>query len=241
MSNLHVIYRLSDNGYPKAKFEFATKEACLKNALNEFDSPNFHLLVDTTNLSDKTNQLVEWVKGLGGAHIVRHAAGSSAQSWKLAWDVAMNNLDIDKGDYVYFLEDDYLHVTSAKIALLEGLEMADYVSLYDHKDKYIPSYHGGNQFVDGSGGETTKVFLTNTSHWKLTNSTTMTFAARKQTLLEDKATWESHTMDGSHPNDFGAFIELRTLGRSLITPIPGFSTHCEPQWASPLVEWQEYV
>jgi hypothetical protein len=34
------------------------------------------------------------------------------------------------------------------------------------------------------------------------------------------------------------FLELRELGEILITPIPGFSTHGETQWLSPLINWE---
>ena len=94
------------------------------------------------------------------------------------------------------------------------------------------------RILDGDGGELTKVFVTKTCHWKLTNSTTMTFATTIEQLKKDKFVWDEFTL-GSHPNDFAAFLRLRELGRSLVTPLPGYSTHCEPQWASPLTDWSK--
>ena len=52
MSELHIFYRISDNGYKnKKKAEYITKENCLKNALETFSGKNtfFHIYVDGVN------------------------------------------------------------------------------------------------------------------------------------------------------------------------------------------------
>jgi hypothetical protein len=230
MANMiDIIYRLSDNGYSKEKFLFATKEFCLLNILQYTYHPfRFNLLVDTTNLKPETKIMVErYAKKYDFSHRLHYVtAGSSAGSWRIAWDFAMANCK----NRVYFVEDDYLHREDYHIVMQEGLDIADYVSLYDHNDKYIPASKGGNQFIDDDGGEETKVYRTTSVHWKLTNSTTMTFATEE--------IWKKWTL-GTHPHDFQAFLELRAKGRSLITPIPGYSTHCEPKWAAPGINWSD--
>jgi hypothetical protein len=138
---------------------------------------------------------------------------------------------------VYFLENDYLHAPGSEKILEEGFELgAEFVSLYDHPDKYID---GVNPHVEG-GGEVTKVFLSTSCHWKLTNSTTMTFAAKVSTLKKYEATLREYTKT-SHPHDFEMWIELREQGASLITPLPGYSTHGESAWLTPLINWTKYV
>jgi hypothetical protein len=128
-----------------------------------------------------------------------------------------------------------LHKLNSEDILKEGFDIgADYVSLYDHPDKYID---GANPFVE-SGGEITRVMLSKSCHWKLTNSTTMTFAAKVKTLKEDEEILRSFT-NGTHPHDFQMFLALRDKGRSLITPIPGYATHGETQWLSPLTNWKQ--
>ena len=234
---IDIVYRLSDNGYPKEKFKFATKEFCLLNILQYTYHPlRFNILVDTTNLKSETKDMVErYAKKYDFAHRLHYVtAGSSAGSWRVAWNFAMANCK----QRVYFVEDDYLHREDYGVALQQGLEIAEYVSLYDHNDKYIPASKGGNQFIDEDGGEVTKVFRTASAHWKLTNSTTMTFATDMKTLKEDEEIWKKWTLE-THPHDFQAFLELREKGRSLVTPIPGYSTHCEPKWATPGIDWSQ--
>ena len=111
------------------------------------------------------------------------------------------------------------------------------MSLYDHADKYIPANKGGNPLIDIDGGEITKVFRTKSTHWKLTNSTTMTFACTIEQLQQDAEVWKKYT-EGTHPHDMQIFLELRDKGRSLVTPLPGYSTHCEPSWSSPGINWE---
>jgi hypothetical protein len=206
------------------------------NAVNVFGRENIHLFVDETNLVQNTREMVtSFDNSYGFGKLTFYTGGSSAQSWRYVAEYAKQ---FDDEDVIYFLEDDYLHLNNSKEVLLEGIEIADYVSLYDHFDKYIPAIKGGNIFIDEDGGEVTKVFRTKSTHWKLTNSTTMTFATTRKQLIKDWNVWDMFTV-GSYPEDLRAFITLRDNGVSLITPIPGYSTHCIPEWASPGIDWEK--
>ena len=103
--------------------------------------------------------------------------------------------------------------------------------LYDHPDKYIASH---------DYGESTRVMKGNVCHWKMTISTTMTFAAKVSTLMEDKDIWIENT-GGSYPTDHRAFTQLREKGRTLVSPIPGYSTHGETAWLSPFRNWEMII
>ena len=96
---------------------------------------------------------------------------------------------------------------------------------------------GGNPFVK-SGGEETKILLTDFCHWKVTNSTTMTFAARVKTLKKDERVLRKFT-DGTYPFDYKMFLKLRKKGRILVSSIPGFATHGEIEWLAPLTDWSQ--
>lgn len=224
---MKILYRISDGSYKKERFQNATKQHCIQNFLTHF--PKEEVVIYADNVTDST---LEWITAIG-CEVRRTNGGSSAAGFR----VVMNDaLKLDDEDYVYFVEDDYLHLPNSRTVLLEGLSRSHYVSLYDHKDKYIPASNGGNPFIEDDGAEITKVFLTNTTHWKLTNSTTMTFATKVSILKEDSAIWTKYT-SGTYPHDLKCFLELRERGRTLTTPIPGYSTHCEPAWASPLIDW----
>jgi hypothetical protein len=120
---------------------------------------------------------------------------------------------------IYFVEDDYLHLPSAPKLLQEcsEIENADYITLYDHPDKYGPLYHNG---------EWTFIFRTASSHWRWTISTCMTFAARVKTLKEDMNTWEAWCQ-GPNPEDHRAFCHLREQQKMLAECIPGAAVHTD--------------
>ena len=86
--------------------------------------------------------------------------------------------------------------------------------------------------------EDTRVYLGEYCHFKLTNSTTMTFAAKVKTLKEDEDVLRKWTKD-THPYDFQMFMELKQRGRRLASSIPGFATHGETKFLSPLINWKQ--
>jgi len=224
---MKIFYRLSDGSYKKERFTHATKKGCLDNFLKHFLKEEVTIYAD--NVKDET---YEWLTEYG-IPILRTNGGSSAGGFRVVFEDA---LKLSSDELIYFVEDDYLHLDNARQILIEGLERADYVTLYDHIDKYIPANRGGNPFIAEDGAEDTRVFLTKSSHWKLTNSTTMTFATSVKVLIEDAGIWRKYTQ-GTYPHDFDCFIELRNNGRALASPIPSVSTHCEPKWAAPLIDW----
>ena len=224
------------------RFDNATKRNCLVNFLETFvfsygndDSDQFVLVAD--NVKDET---LTWLIALlqeysrpgqeKPPHIMISNTGSSAGSFRIVMEEA---LKLDDDEIVYFVEDDYAHLPNSRTVLLEGLERSHYVTLYNHPDKYIPATQGGNPLIGDDSAEPTKVFVTNSSYWMITNSTTMTFATRVQYLREDRDVWEKYTKE-SYPQDMRIFLELRAKKRFLVQPIPTMATHCEPAWAAHL-------
>jgi len=226
---LTSLYRISDGGNAKVRFPFATKEVCLKNFLSVFAPSRDNLIIIADNVGDATWEMVNKLH----PNVLRTSL-NNAGSWRYAaFDIAATRFADDQ--VVYFVEDDYLHLPGAPQALLEGISIADYASLYDHSDKYVDAGDGGNPFI-AHGGELTRVVRTAHVHWKVTNSTTMTFAVTVKVLREDRQLWERHTR-AKVPHDFRAWMDLGRKSRRLVTPLPGYSTHCEPAFAAPGIDW----
>jgi hypothetical protein len=226
---MKIIYRISDAGYKKEKPDYINNETCLKNATTVFKDADWYLIAD--NVSDQTNNMMQKYVPLNCTEYqsVGHGAGT--------FNIALNEaLTYNDDDIVYFIENDYLHKPESVNILKEGFELgASFVALYDHPDKYLDPGKGGNPYCVG-GAEDTRVYLTDSCHWKITNSTTMTFAAKVSTLKRVESILRKHT-SGTHPNDFQMFLELRQLGELLITPLPGYATHGETRWLTPLTDW----
>ncbi len=227
-----LYYRICDQGYPKEKPDYITKEHCLANAVREFpvSEVEWHVLAD--NVNEKTFQMIQ--KYVPSDVIDRVSVGYGTGTFRMVYENAMQQ---DDDTLIYFLEDDYLHVPHSLDYLKEAAEcnFTDYLTLYDHPDKYK---NGKNPYVT-EGGEVSHVYWCGHRHWKQTNSTTMTFAAFGNVLKKDKKTFLRWT-DGRHPWDFIIFTDLRKMkGRQLSCPIPSCSTHGESSFLAKGIDWKK--
>jgi hypothetical protein len=226
---MFVIYRISDTGYKKEKPDYINNKNCFINALRTFNKADWLIIAD--NVGDETKSLITQ----SNKEIKYVNVGHGAGTFNLALDYALNLPD---NEIVYFLENDYLHKPEADKIIEDGFELGfDYVTTYDHPDKYLNPFEGGNLLCSGRSEET-RLYLGQYCHFKLTNSTTMTFASKVKTLKEDEdilRKWTSET----YPYDFNMFAELRQKGKRLASSLPGYSTHGETQWLSPLTNWKQ--
>lgn len=142
------------------------------------------------------------------------------------------NKNLDDDTVVYFLEDDYVHQNGWDKILLDGFNLpVDYITLYDHGDKYQEMY---KDFM-------TKVLHTNLSHWMPIPSTTQTFSTKIKTLKEDLKIHEKYSTNCEPSQDHAKFMYLNQRGRRLISSIPGYSTHCHKDFLSPCINWEKYL
>lgn len=242
MKNLTVFYRISDKGNTKNRMQNSNNKTCLDNFIKEFSPSQIEIIADNVEQETKI-----WLESYNFKKLHITSLGNSGSFW-YAFNEAIK---LDKNSYIYFVEDDYLHKPNSQKVLIEGLQIADYVTLYDHPDKYVD---GINPRVK-NGSEKSKVFLTDSSHWKITNSTPMTFASQVKTLQKDGLFFKLFSIclfksDLPILNKFGyrnctrsyrLFTSLKDLkNRILISSIPGYSTHTENSFLTPLTNWEDF-
>ena len=224
-----IIYRISDNRYDKEKPDYINNENCLRNATKTFKNSNFKVIAD--NISLETESMINSIYGCN-LTVDKFSVGNGAGTFNLALDYA---LTLPDDSIVYFLENDYLHRPESEKILEESFVLGiPYVTLYDHPDKY---YTIKDNMMYRSG-ESTCVFLTESCHWKFTNSTTMTFATKVVDLKQDISTFRKYTST-THPFDYEMWTELVNNNRRIISPLPGYSTHGESLYLSPLYDWSK--
>jgi hypothetical protein len=257
---LFVYYRISDKGRPKEKLPNGGKFSCLENAINEFGAENIHAIAD--NCEPKT---IDFLRSFTeqGLTYEETSLGNSA-SFMYMIDKIIKTRKAD--DYVYLLEDDYLHINKKKNVLLEGLEIADYVTLFDHPDKYKLNGDGGNPF-NYKRLQKTRLYITATTHWRECNSTTMTFSCKVQMLIESRKIWKKYTKT-TIPKDNLAFYKITQNSifdllmfffrfkkriflillcnqfcgkkiKKLISAVPAYATHTELATISPVINWDK--
>lgn len=215
----------------KERFATFNKEKCFRNLLNTIDQDrvNVSFFLDTYYPSESKHFITKQTQ----YPILEIKAGNEAASFLAMLDhVAAKELKADT--IVYFLEDDYIHKLGWIDVLIEGLSIptVDYVTLFDHRDKYFfPSY----------ADLRSKIFHTQSCHWRTTPSTTNTYAMRFETLIKHLPVHRAFSEGRTITADHDKFCRLHEMGAFLISSIPGFSTHVEPEFASPCVDWEEVL
>jgi hypothetical protein len=221
---LHIFYRhynISGNDF-KQRPSWFDYESCFKNLLETIDGDDrivLHVVMDGL-IQDNWINLY---KNQFTSHEIQ--AGNDQSSFLSTYSYA-NTIETESNDLYYFLENDYLHVPGwidKVFELFTTYHGLDYVSLYDHNDKYfLPMY---NDLVS-------KIFTTNSHHWRTTPSTCGTYIVTKRIFKED------FEVPFRIPGDHNKFLYLnQTYGRAVITPIPGLATHCMEGLLSPTINW----
>jgi hypothetical protein len=127
-------------------------------------------------------------------------------------------------DVYYFLECDYLHIPGAGQKMLDAAEVFDFISPYDHPDKYKEGMIPPNiEYQEIKGNK-----------WRTTDSTTSTFMARGSKVKEQLELFRSYGWD-----DHKRWLDLGTKGYKLWTPLPSLATHMVSEYMAPGVEWKQ--
>lgn len=206
---MKVYYRISDNSYVKEKIPGTSKELCLINFVNHFKNSEIIIIAD--NCNEKT---LSMIRNFDDISIVETKL-NNASSFNFCLELALRN---DSECINYFVEDDYIHRGNCEHAIEEGLLKSDYITLFDHPDKYQSEY---------GYGEICKVYKTNNYTWRNTISTCMTFASKTSTLKKDLCTFRRNLVNHSHPNDHSIFKDLKEKNKTLSLPIPGLAFHTD--------------
>jgi hypothetical protein len=161
--------------------------------------------------------------------------GSETDSFLATLDIIQSR-NFDDEQIIYLLEDDYLHRPGWDEIMLEGFSInSHYLTLYDF-DFFIAS------------GYLCEIFTTPSSHWRAVPATTNTFACKYKTLIEDLEIHQKHSINGvkeeegfHFSKDYDKFWELQQQHKYLISPMPGWSTHCDANHISPVIDWKKVV
>lgn len=221
----------SEASFHKDRYKKFSHEKCFHNLMKtaDFSRANFTFFLDTFYHKDRGH----FIQDQNRFPIIEIKAGCEAQAFLAQLDY-ITKQPFSPDTLIYLLEDDYLHRKDWIDILLEGSTIPgiDYVTLFDHRDKYS----------DSSYKElSSRIFHSESCHWRTTPSTTNTYAMRFETLKKHLRIHREFSMDRKITSDHDKFLKLAKEGAVLISPIPGWSTHVQPEYASPCHEWEEYL
>ncbi len=257
MSRIRVVYRMSAR-CGRISPPYFNNETCFVNFKNAMPSADIHAILD--NADDSCEEIMKKYD----TPYERTQLGN-AKAYNRAMDIVTEKAssgEWDINDIFYLCENDYAHRPGAEFALVEGLHFADYVSLYDHPDKY-PEMWGDQDHCGVKYSEIrSKIVVGRSGHWRSTISTCGTYGTsisnllqdmdvhRKFAKMEDDESERPQTKDEEKYVGNGAWREgvhdaplfhhlVLTRGRRLMSPIPGYATHGD--MFSPHVNWEQVI
>ena len=228
---MKVFFRTTSNKAGKHRPDWFSYESCFKNLSKMIRPEKDELIVFFDGTEETVPAYIRDVK-----IVFAQDGGSETRSFRSLFDFLKTNSLYSEDEIVYIVEDDYLHRPGSLDKLEDLLKNTnvDYATLYDHADKYFPDY-----FEKFAVGFKTLLFHTEKSHWRTTPSTTNTFAAKYKTLMDDLEThFKFSPTDEKTSRDHEKFHALWSEGRSLVSSVPGFSTHVENMLMSPCIDWE---
>ena len=220
MNTFKVIYRTTKS-FGKIPLQNTSYKTTIKSLLESFNKNEIFVIIDNGDEEQikyfDDNKFEYMITNLG-----------NYQSYIISLNIA-EKMDCD---IIYFCENDHLHLPSQKEYLIDGLNYFDFITLYDHPDKYKQIYYNLNS----------KIFCGNLCHWRTTPSTVMTFATKKITLLKTLNILKLNKFNNNNiPLDHELFLYLGENNYTLGSCIPGRSTHLDIGGLTPLINWQSYA
>lgn len=224
----------------KQRPSWFSREECFGNLLRVFNHPEVRFKIIYDGKIPEDSYLREYIKNKLLYPNVSHEeiqAGSEGASFQaLLRTIVKDNLPDD--EIIYIVEDDYLHRPFSLDILRDAFTLhgIDYVSLYDHPDKYDPRYlsmHNIDPFM-------TRLYHGKFCHYRAAISTTNTYAMRMSTLKKD---FKIHMDYSNYPvtQDHMKFLTLVGSGRKLITAVPSYAAHIQSDVLPPLFTRFEYA
>lgn len=227
---MHVFYRYSDASNIKTsnpiRPEGFDKRKILLDFLHVFNGHQIHIIADNVNTSS-----IEWLTTLG-VDVEVTSLGSGDDSWVYSMKKAISSCRPE--EFVYLVEDDYIHLPGSPEVLEWGLRLTDYATLYDHPDKYK---NGFNPYIKDNGEVSLIRQTPDGTHWKFTNSTTETHGARVSALIRDIKMIEDILHDKQKIIEkhysLDSIIWLNILQRTKIACcMPGYASHLHIPWVT---------
>lgn len=225
---------VSSNSKNKSRPEWFTKELAFQNLLATKDeNTHIHVMLDVASTENDKEYFAYKYSSDHNVKVITLHGGTDAHSFINMIEYVCGRNDIATNSIIYLLEDDYIHRAGWCNALREVFNnnIAEYVTLYDHPDKYFDTQMYNNLY--------SKLSVTNSCHWRTTPSTTNTYAMRYDTLLSSK---DDHMRFSckvvGFTFDHAKFVFLNNMGKRLVSSIPAFSTHVENDMLSPAVDWE---
>ncbi len=220
-------------------------ENCLKSLLMSLKNKPEHISIKINMVFDGTVESFDknfvsryfdrnQVTSIGGIdqEVIFVSAGTGAKATQQVLNLIKHHkLNHENEELIYVLENDYLHmpnwIDQLSALYYSGIPF-DYVTLYDHADKYplTQTYHRKYDSLRS------KIYLCHGMYWRTTPSTCFSFIAKGKQLQAD-----TYFFKRMRDKTIFPFLKF-AKGRTLLSALPGLATHCVEHNLSPVIDWE---
>lgn len=162
---------------------------------------------------------------------------------------------IPNDEWIYFCEDDYLHVPHAFEFIDHFLDERE--TLFKQKKKFFNLFREVNLkdkdlFIfppdypdryDPGNRKSSLILFSSDCHWRQVSSMTLTFLTKSSTFKKHSALYKKASVrDRKISRRLFGKLGFSFLSSSVcLSPLPGLSTHMHRDTMSPLVDWEKLV
>ena len=238
--NIHIIYRHVyyvenlERFSSKSRPDGFSHKKCFENLLDTIEKNISFENIDITIYYNGTFEQLKNDQSIAKAFqtnikiYIKFVNANSALEAYLIMLRSVKDQEFYENDILYFLENDYLHHQEWIIEVFNlynsGISF-DYLSLYDHPDRYKKP----KQYKNAD------LYVTDTRHWITAPSTCASFITLNETFKRDF----KHFYTYKHDHLF--FLKLtKQYSRRLLTPIPGLATHCMSEHLDSISKFEKY-
>jgi hypothetical protein len=250
----NIIFRTCDsvNSFNKSPRPFDLTKSqlikiCFLSLIESLEGFDYRLIILGDELSDEIINFFNFFKV--EMHLGSYGNYASIRE-------SLNIADtISKDEWIYFCEDDYLHVPSSfsvidnfinerdelfrqqiklyNLSSIVNLQRKDlFIHPPDYPDRYKPKYR-----------KHSLILLSKDCHWRQINSVTFTFLTESATVKKYSSLLMACSINANDRR-----LSRRLFGRIPLfansicfSPLPGLSTHMHQDTMTPLVNWGELV
>ena len=236
---IYIFYRdTSHNKVHSDQFDWMNYEKCFKSLLDTLDE-NCKLTIMFDG--DTANHYVEKYQNKYKYDIVKIDAGNDFASNTKTFEYIKSLDYIKEGDIIGVFENDYLYLPWIKdvmtlyyYSLNYQMWENTYVSLFDHKDKYMYNVPNGMEDSGMYSNLKSQIYLGLTRYWRTTPSTCASFLMSKKVFDKD---YEIHISGKADNSRFGELTK-EPYNRVVLTPMPSLATHTNKYFFAPLINWK---
>lgn len=241
MCTLRIIYRftsvVSIPGVPL--IDAVSPRDLLSNFIDVFGTATMTVIAENATRSDR-----DWISSKVTTDILETNYGDDWQTSTFLMAISLCQA-LPDNQMVYIVDGSFLHTTSARKVMMNGLKLAAYVTGYDDPNKYVNTGVLSDTGTVGgaviwNASEATRIFCDGEWHYKKTSDTVLCIMSRAKTFKHDSEVFQK-LINIPNYSLSNLWHELSLAGHQVICTIPAVSTSSVTSSMAPVTDWSSVI